>query len=285
MLAHVLVLVVTQAPNPLWLPDTPNACESCAGWNRPHPPVHVFGNTYWVGVEGLSVVAIDSGAGLVLLDGALPQSVPLVEASLQQLGREVKHVKLIGTSHAHYDHVGGIAKLQQLSGATVLASSSTAEALKAGCPTRDDPQAAYGCETNGFPRVTRGVRVVRDREVIKLGALSLTAHFTPGHTVGATTWTWRSCEGSRCLDFVYADSLNPVSADGFKFAPIAAAFRAATERLESLRCDVLLTPHPDASETLARLTADAGALVDGQACRAYAKRARQRLDARLASEK
>lgn len=288
MLAQLLVLLCAQAPdagsNPLWLPQTANPCESCAEWNRPHAPVHVFGNTYWVGVDGLSAVAIDTGAGLVLLDAALPQSVPLITSSFAAMGLAVSSVKLIGSSHAHYDHVGGIAQLQQLSGATVLASPSTAEALKSGCPARDDPQAAYGCETNGFPRVTGPVRLIRDREVIKLGKVSLTAHFTPGHTPGATSWTWRSCEGSRCLDFVYADSLNPVSADGFRFTAMAPAFRKAIERLESLRCDVLLSPHPDASETLARVTADAGALVDTQACRAYAGRARQRLDARLATE-
>ena len=60
-------------PNPLFLPETPNPCTSCAAWNQPHPPVHVFGNTWWVGVEGLSAVAVDTGAGLILLDGGLPQ--------------------------------------------------------------------------------------------------------------------------------------------------------------------------------------------------------------------
>jgi len=52
--------------NELLQPDTPNRCEQCASWNRPHPPVHVFGNTWWVGVEGLSVIAIDTGAGIIL---------------------------------------------------------------------------------------------------------------------------------------------------------------------------------------------------------------------------
>src|SRR5215470_19565530 len=109
-------------PNPLLLPGTPNPCEQCARWNRPHPPVHVFGNTWWVGVEGLSVIAIDTGEGLILLDGALPQSVPLVRASLAAAGLGHSRVRLIGNSHAHYDHAGGIAELQRDSGATVLAS-------------------------------------------------------------------------------------------------------------------------------------------------------------------
>ena len=123
--------------NPLFLPETPNRCGNCAEWNRPHPPVQVFGNTWWVGVDGLSVVAIDTGAGIILLDGALPQSVPLVKASLAATGLKLSDVKFIGNSHTHFDHAGGIAALQRESGATVMASARSAEALRSGCPNPD----------------------------------------------------------------------------------------------------------------------------------------------------
>lgn len=154
---------VTASPaNPLFLPETANRCEHCEEWNRPHAPVHVFGNTWWVGVEGLSVVAIDTGAGIILLDGALPQSVSLVKANLAATGLKLADVKFIGNSHPHFDHAGGIAALQRESGATVVVSARSAEVLRSGCPSSDDPQAGSGCEDNGLPRVKGAIRVIRD---------------------------------------------------------------------------------------------------------------------------
>jgi metallo-beta-lactamase class B len=269
-------------------PDTAVVCDLCARWNQPHAPLHVFGNTWWVGVDGLGVVAIDTGAGIILLDGALPQSAPLVKASLAAAGLRLADVKLIGNSHAHFDHAGGIAVLQRESGAKVMASARSAEVLRTGCPTPDDPQAAFGCPKYGFPPVREPILPIRDGEVIKLGGVELTAHLTPGHTPGSTTWTWRSCEGARCLNIVYADSLNPVSGEGFRFEPIAGTFKASIATVAALPCDVLLTPHPDASDTLERLSSpDGGGRPDpahaGQ-CAAYAAQARAKLEARLASE-
>jgi len=294
MLLAALLLVATPLAVPdagrtheVLLPDTPKRCEQCANWNRPHPPVHVFGNTWWVGVDGLSVVAVDTGAGVMLLDGALPQSVPLVRASLVSAGLKLSDVKLIGNSHTHFDHAGGIAALQLESDAKVVASARSSEALRSGCPTSDDPQAAFGCEVNGFPPVKGPIEIIRDGEVIKLGNVELRAHLTPGHTPGSTTWSWKSCEGSRCLNIVYADSLNPVAAEGFRFAPVSSAFIASIAKLGALPCDVLLTAHPDASDTLERLSSPDGGVPDparaGQ-CAGYASRARAKLDARLASE-
>jgi metallo-beta-lactamase class B len=124
--------------------------------------------------------------------------------------------------------------------------------------------------------------------VVRLGGVELTAHLTPGHTPGSTTWTWRSCEGARCLNIVYADSLNPVSGEGFRFEPIAAIFKASIAKVAALPCDVLLTPHPGASDTLERLSSPAAGKRPDPAhagqCADYAAQAKARLEARLASE-
>ena len=153
----------------------------------------MFGNTYYVGTAGLGAVLVTSAAGHVLLDGALPQSAPRIDASIRKLGFRTEDVRLILNSHAHYDHAGGIAALARQSGATVAASASGARAIETGEPTKDDPQYAFGREANGFPPV-EGVRVVADGETLRVGDVAITAHYTPGHTPGATTWTWRSCE-------------------------------------------------------------------------------------------
>jgi metallo-beta-lactamase class B len=273
------------------VPDSPLECAACAGWNRPHPPFRVFGNTYYVGTAELASVLVVTDGGLVLLDGALPQSTPLIAASIAALGYSLDDVKLLLNSHTHHDHAGGLNALQRASGAVVAASPRAAGALRFGGPTLDDPQ--YGLPNNRFPPVTH-VREIRDGEAIAIGSTAFTAHFTPGHTPGGTTWTWRSCEGTRCLDVVYADSLNAVSRDGFRFGggpgqgSIAESFRETIAKVGALPCDVLLAPHPgfvQLERKYDRVKAgDVEAFVDAGACRAYAAGAGERLEQRLRSE-
>jgi metallo-beta-lactamase class B len=272
-------------------PDPPKVCDSCAEWNGPREPFRVFGNTYFVGPAGLGAVLVTSAQGHILLDGALTQSAAEIDAHIRALGFRTEEVKLIVNSHAHYDHAGGIAALQRASGATVAASARGAEALERGQPTGDDPQAAFGPGPNGYPAV-KNVRVVKDGETLRVGDLALTAHLTPGHTPGSTTWTWRSCEGGRCLDVVYADSLNAVSAPGFRFGDgkgggLEPSFRKSIATVGALPCDILLTVHPafaQLDEKLKARTKDHDPFVDPAACRAYAAAATTRFDTRLKEE-
>ena len=274
--------------------DSPKVCDSCADWNVARQPFRIFGNSYYVGVAGLSAVLVTSDTGLILLDGGLPQSAPLIDANIRKLGFRTENVRLIVNSHAHFDHAGGIAALQRASGATVAASASGARAIESGEPPVDDPQYAFGSQANRFPAV-KHVKVVVDGETLHVGPLTVTAHLTPGHTPGSTTWTWRSCEGTRCLDIVYADSLNPVSAPGFRFTGdthhpnIAEAFRRSISTVRSLPCDILLAVHPGFAgmdEKLKRLREEPTSepFVDATACRTYAADATKRLDQRIAEE-
>jgi len=274
--------------------DPPKACSSCAEWNAPQEPYRIFGNTYFVGTAGLGAILVTSKQGHVLLDGGLSQSAARIDASIRKLGFRLEDVRLILNSHAHYDHAGGIAALQRRSGAQVAASAAGARAIERGEPTADDPQYGFGRASNAFPPVAH-VRVVTDGETLRLGELAMTAHYTPGHTPGATSWSWRSCEGERCLDIVYADSLNAVSAPGFRFSgdathpSLAASFARSIDTVAALPCDILLAPHPGFSRMTAALrergsSPQAAPVVDPGACRAYAEDARGRLERRLADE-
>ncbi len=274
--------------------DPPKKCDQCDEWNEAQEPFRVFGNTYYVGVAGLSSVLLASDQGLILLDGGLTQSAPLIDASIRKLGFRTEDLRLIVNSHAHFDHAGGIAALQRASGAEVAASPSGARAIEIGQPPADDPQNGFG-PWGHFPSVKK-VRVVADGETLRVGDLAITAHLTPGHTPGSTTWTWRSCEGPRCLDLVYADSLNPVIAPGFRFTgdaahpSIEASFRRSIATVAGLPCDIMLAVHPGYSgmeEKLKRRKEQPGSepFVDPGACRAYAADAMKRLDQRVADEK
>jgi metallo-beta-lactamase class B len=200
-------------------------------------------------------------------------------------------VKLILNSHAHFDHAGGIASLQRASGATVAASASGAEVLRQGTVGEDDPQ--FDAQTPVYQPAVAPVEEVADGQTLDVGPIAVTAHLTPGHTPGSTTWTWRSCEQDRCLNVVYADSLNAVSSDGFRFAggdgqaDLSRSFRASIARVADLPCDVVLSVHPGFTDTMDKLAArtdDRNPFIDPKGCQAYAAGARKRLRQRLSNE-
>jgi metallo-beta-lactamase class B len=284
-----LAAALAASPAPALVPDRPNPCADCAGWNEPRAPYRIFGNTYYVGTAGLSAILLTSPAGHVLLDAGLPQSAERIDASIRALGFRTQDVKLIVNSHAHFDHAGGIAALARFTGATVAASGPGARGIAKGGTLPEDPQDGLGPALTEFPAV-RDVRAVADGETLRVGPIAVTAHLTPGHTPGSTTWTWKSCEGERCVDVVYADSVTPVSADGYRFTGgPEAAFRRGLAKLSSLPCGVLLTPHPSASkleERAARAGAEgSSAFVDAKACAAYAAQGVKSLDARIEKER
>ncbi len=262
-------------------------------WNTAHQPLRIFGNTYYVGTAGLSSILVTSDAGHVLIDGGLPQSAPLILANIRALGFEPRDVRLILNTHEHYDHAGGLAALQRATAARVAASPAAAQALRQGHPVPEDPQ--YGSGLKARFDAIQQVETIADRTTLQVGSIAITPHFTPGHTPGATTWAWRSCEGDRCVDIVYADSLTPVSDDGFRFTGDATkpsrvdGFRGSIARVEQLPCDVLLAPHPefiDLAGKAARLEKGGGdnPFIEPNACRTFAAAARKRLEQRVAKE-
>jgi len=267
-------------------------CSSCDAWNKPHAPFRLFGNSYYVGTAELSSVLITSEQGHVLIDGALAISAPQIVANIRSLGFRIEDVKLILNSHVHFDHAGGIAELQRLSGAAVKASPSSAAVLRTGKRGKDDPQ--FAIPEPALEPVAH-VDTVKDEETLHVGPLSITAHFTPGHTPGGTTWSWESCEGARCLHMVYADSLSTVSADNFLFSHTAAYpsvlkdFDKSFAVMRSLPCDIMVSSHPGVSNLWDRLQkrdqGDNNALIDKTSCRRFADDARTALGKRLAQEK
>jgi metallo-beta-lactamase class B len=265
-------------------------CSHCAEWNVSQEPFRIYGNTYYVGVHGLSSILITSPQGHVLIDGDVQESAPKIVANIKALGFRIKDVKLILNSHVHYDHAGGIAELHRLSDAPVAASKFTALALESGHSGPSDPQ--YG-ELLPIQTVAN-VKIIKDGETLHVGPLAMTAHFTPGHTPGGTTWTWQSCDQDHCLNMVYADSLSAISAGNFHFSKnttyphVIQDFEKSFATLNTLPCDILITPHPDSSDLWGRLArrekGDPNAFVDPTACRRLSDGSRASLEKRIASE-
>jgi metallo-beta-lactamase class B len=258
-----------------------------ADWYAPQEPFAVFGNTYYVGTHGLSSVLITSPQGHILIDGAGPKAPQAIAAHIRQLGFRLEDVRYILNSHEHFDHAGGIAALQKLTGATVLASVEGEKVLRTGQASCGDPQ--YANLTTPLAPVAN-TRTVADGEVVTLGPLAVTAHYTPGHTQGGTSWTWRSREGGATANLVYADSLNAITDGVFRYSdsPLLAAMKKSIATVAAFDCDILISAHPEGSglwERYARRPKSGNAaLIDRRACREYAAKGQQRLQDTLAAE-
>ena len=290
LLVPVLALVASAAA-PIspseepWNADQRRWAEACGDWDdwdKPGPPFKVFGNTSYVGTCGISAILITGTEGHILIDGGTAKAGPRVIArNIEALGFKLSDVKILLHSHEHHDHVGGLAELQRLTGARLLASAQAAPVFRTGVASPDDPQFA---EHSTFPPA-RVDGTVRDGDVVRLGNLALKAIATPGHTPGALSWYWDSWQGDDVVQpILYADSLTPISSEGYRFIDhpeYVRAYRAGLEKLAALDCRKILTPHPSASEMRSRIL---GAGVSRTACDDYVASIEVRLDERLYEE-
>ncbi len=196
------------------------------------PAHHVIGNIYYVGTQSLASYLITTPQGHILVNTTFERNVPIIRRSVEQLGFTFADIKLIVGSHAHGDHQEADAMVKQLTGAQVVVMAEDVPALEAMKP-------------GGKPHPID--RVIHDGDTVSLGGTTLTAHLTPGHTRGCTTWTLKAQENGKSYDVVIIGSLgvNP----GFKLVNNpeiprqADEYRQAFKVSRTLPCDVPLASH------------------------------------------
>ena len=120
----------------------------------------------------------------------------------------------------------------------------------------------------------------------------LTAHVTPGHTKGNTTWAWQSCEDKRCLHMVDVGSLSAPDYQLIanpKYPDIVKDYEHSFAMVAALPCDIALAPHPDMVDMWARVDkrnqGATDALIDRTLCRTYANDAHESFEAKLATQR
>jgi len=209
-------------------------------WNLPVEPFRIAGNVYYVGAKDLTSYLITTPKGHILIDSGMPETVPQIKKNIATLGFRLADVKIILNSHAHYDHVGGIAELRRLSGAAFYASKNDAGLLTRG--GLDDPN-----YLDRFPfKPARPDKLLTDGQKVKLGGTTLTANITAGHTPGCTTWTTTIKENGKSLNAIFVCS---VSSPGYdlvtnkKYPTIEADYRTSFAWLKKQRVDIFLGSH------------------------------------------
>ena len=243
-------------------------------WNRPVKPFRIIGNIYYVGAAEVSSFLITTSNGHIILDSGFSETVPLIADGIKQLGFRIEDVKILINSHAHYDHAGGLAELKRLTGAQLMLSEADATLVASG--GKDDLQ--WGARFTYEP--VKADRLLKDKDRIELGGVTMTARLTPGHTKGCTTWIIRVDEGGRSYDVVLFGS---TTTPGYKlvnnaaYPDIVADFQNTFRLLRSLPCDVFLAPHGsffNLEGKMARLARGTGAnpFVDGKTYRNFLDR-------------
>ena len=219
-----------------------NAVHAQANWTKPFAPFRAIDNVYYVGSEGLSACLISTPKGLILLDVGMPANAEPVENNIKALGFQVKDVKILLNSHAHFDHSGGLAKLKADSGAELDASAGDKPALESGTypgwESRKDLD---------FPPV-KVDRVLNDGDTVSLGGVALRAVLTPGHSAGCTSYLLSVTDaGVKHTAFFFCSAsvaLNRLAPNP-QYPGIVADYRKTFARLKTIDADILFAPHAE----------------------------------------
>jgi metallo-beta-lactamase class B len=208
-------------------------------WNKPLKPYRVISNVYYVGTNYLASYLIVTPAGNILINPSYEESVPLIRDSVEQLGFHFKDVKIILISHAHDDHAAGSALAKKLSGGKLMVMDADAAEVEAG------GVGDFFYKQRWAP--VKVDRVLHDGDKVTLGGVTLTAHLTPGHTKGCTTWTTEVTDHGKVERVVVVGS--PNVNEGFKlvsntkYPQIASDYAKTFRVLKALPCDVFLGAH------------------------------------------
>jgi metallo-beta-lactamase class B len=242
-------------------------------WREPIAPFRIAERLYYVGSRELAAFLIDSGEGLILLDAGVPEYAPRLLANIRTLGFEPKQVKILLNGQAHLDHAGGLAAVKAATGAKMLASAADAKLLQRG--GKED--FAWGDDLAYPPIKVDGI--VRDGQRVTLGKATLTAHLTPGHTKGCTTWTMPVSEQGRTMVAQFNCS---ASIPGYKllgtpaYPDMAADYDRTFAKLRQLPCDIFLGAHASFFNLDAKRAqlgkAKVNPFVDPEGCRRYIAR-------------
>src|SRR5262245_59030363 len=211
-------------------------------WNKPTEPFKIIDNVYYVGTDGLASYLITSTQGHILVDAVMPEATSQIKASIEKLGFKVTDIKYILNTHAHIDHTGGLAELKQASGAQMVAGEADKPLLEGGYYP-----GAREIKELDFPPV-KVDRTVREGDTVKLGNVALTAHETPGHSPGCTSWAFNVKDGDAtrsvlifCSGTVALNRLvtNPT------YSGIVTDYKKTFARAKDMKVDILLAPHPE----------------------------------------
>ena len=218
--------------------------------NKPVDGFRIIDNVYYVGTVSLGSYLISTPEGLILIDTGIDEMVPLIRANVEKLGFKLQDIKILLSTHAHHDHVGGHATMKTLTGAKVMALGEDAKSMEQGVDTS-------GVDGPGWTPV-KVDRFLKDGDTVKLGGVTLQAHLTPGHTKGATSWTTTVHDGGKALTLILPGAVGITPRLKILGTPAEKEYAQSLKVLKGLHPDIFVCGHPvtcDLHEKAKRLKA------------------------------
>lgn len=251
-------------------------------------PFKIIGNIYYVGDHGNAVYLFTTPEGHILFDTGYPETAPIVRDSVEKLGFHMRDIKIMINGHAHVDHVGGHAEVKEMTGARIVASELDAPVIESGARRGD----FRGPRADPWTPATVD-QIIRDRETVSLGGVTLMAHHTPGHTLGNLSWTTAIEDGGRRVNVTIMPSIGVN--DGVRLVnnprnpTIVDQYQNTFGILKALPCDVFLSPHGrhyGLEEKYARMQSEAAQnpFIDPAGCRQYVEDGEARFMEQLEEE-
>ena len=265
----VLLMLISTGVGAQSAPPSPAAGSD---FLAPFPAHHVIGNLYFVGSKSFGIYLVTTPQGHILINTGLEGSVPMIQQSVEKLGFKFSDIKILLISHAHYDHDAGAARIKQLTGAKYMVMDADVPVVESG----GEKDFFYGHTPGMLYPATKVDRILHDGDTVSLGDSMLTAHLTPGHTKGCTTWTMKVHEGSKSYDVVIVGGTNVN--EGYKlvnnpaYPQIASDYEKTFRVLRSLHCDVFLGAHGsyyDLESKYARMSANTNPFIDPKGYHAF----------------
>jgi metallo-beta-lactamase class B len=213
--------------------------------DKQFPPHKIIDNVYYVGTETLSSFLVTTPQGHILINSIYERNLPTIQDSIRKLGFKFEDIKILLGSHAHGDHMEGDGLIVKLTGARAMAMEQDIPPLQAMRSPGGNPKPNY--------------EVLHDGSEVKLGNVTLTAHFTPGHTPGCTTWTMKVQDGGKTYDLLIIGSVGVNPGTNLVGNPqLVAQYEQSLKYLRSAHVDVPLGSHPamyNMAEKYAKLAA------------------------------
>jgi metallo-beta-lactamase class B len=199
--------------------------------DRQFPPHKIIGNVYYVGTESLSSFLVTTPAGHILIDTIYERTVPTIKDSVEKLGFKFSDIKIVLGSHSHGDHQEGDGLVVQMTGAKAMAMAEDIPPLMAMRSPGGIPKPMY--------------ESLHDGSQVTLGGTTLTAHLTPGHTPGCTTWTMKVQDGGRTYDVLIIGSVGVNPGTNLVGNPtLVGQYKQSFAFLKAQHVDVPLGSHP-----------------------------------------
>jgi metallo-beta-lactamase class B len=209
-------------------------------YSQPEESFRLVGNIYYVGAKNIASYLITTPQGHILVDTGTTEMTPVITANVEKLGFKLRDIKIMLSSHAHFDHIGGHAAMKKLTGARVMAIRQDAEALEAGkdlSPLGDEGWVPVKVD-----------RVLTDGDTVSLGGTTLRAVWAPGHTPGCTVWTTNVADDGRSYSVAIFGCGGPNGgvklAGNQKFPTLVEDTMATFRKLKMLKPDIYVSGHP-----------------------------------------